>query len=228
MNLNVVIIEDDPRYRHSLETLFNNMPGFQLGASFGSAYAMLQELEKVQRAGREPSWQLALVDIELPGMNGIEATRHLKKHLPALTVVMLTVFEEPTVILEAITSGADGYLLKKTPAPELLGQLKAIASGGSPLTADVARTVLALLREKTSKGISGKLFSATSPTKLGLTEREHSVLQALVKGLSYKQVAAKLNISIDTVRTHIRGVYRKLQVHNVAEAVARAIREKIA
>jgi DNA-binding NarL/FixJ family response regulator len=228
MNLNVVIIEDDARYRHSLETLFNNTPGFQLGASFGSAYAMLLELEKLQRAGREPSWQLALVDIELPGMSGIEATRHLKKHLPALTVVMLTVFEEPAVILEAITSGADGYLLKKTPARELLAQLNAIASGGSPLTADVARTVLALLREKTSKGISGKFFSAASPTKLGLTEREHSVLQGLVKGLSYKQVAAKLNISIDTVRTHIRGVYRKLQVHSVAEAVARAIREKIA
>jgi DNA-binding NarL/FixJ family response regulator len=227
MDLNVVIIEDDPRYRHSLETLFNNTPGFQLAASFGSAYAMLQELERL-RAGREPSWQLALVDIELPGMNGIEATRSLKKHLPTLSVVMLTVFEEPSVILEAITSGADGYLLKKTPARELLGQLNAIASGGSPLTADVARTVLSLLREKTSKGLSGKLFSAASPTKLGLTEREHSVLQELVKGLSYKQVAAKLNISIDTVRTHIRGVYRKLQVHSVAEAVARAIREKIA
>ena len=228
MNLNVVIIEDDPRYRHSLETLFNNTPGFQLGACFGSAYAMLQELENLERLGREPSWQLALVDIELPGMNGIEATRHLKKHLPALTVVMLTVFEEPAVILEAIISGADGYLLKNTPARELLAQLNVIALGGSPLTPDVARTVLALLREKTSTGISGKLFSAAKPTKLDLTEREHSVLQGLVKGLSYKQVAAKLNVSIDTVRTHIRGVYRKLQVHSAAEAVARAIREKIA
>src|SRR5437867_5135631 len=91
MDLSVVIIEDDPRYRHSLETLFTNTPGFRLGASFGSAYAMSQDLENLRRAGREPSWQLALVDIELPSMNGIEATRHLKKHLPALTVVMLTV-----------------------------------------------------------------------------------------------------------------------------------------
>ncbi len=228
MDLSVVIIEDDPRYRHSLETLFTNTPGFRLGASFGSAYAMLQDLENLQRAGREPSWQLALVDVELPGMNGIEATRHLKKHLPALAVVMLTVFEEPALILEAITSGADGYLLKKTPAPELLAQLKATASGGSPLTPDVARTVLSLLRANTPKGIAGKLFSAASPTKLNLTEREHAVLQSLVKGHSYKQVAIKLNISIDTVRTHIRAVYRKLQVHSVAEAVARAIREKIA
>jgi DNA-binding NarL/FixJ family response regulator len=227
MDLSIVILEDDPRYRHSLETLFNNASGFRLGASFGSAHAMLQALETRECVGQDPPWQLALVDIELPGMNGIEATRHLKKHLPALTVVMLTVFEDPTIILEAITTGADGYLLKKTSAPELLSQLKAIASGGSPLTPDVARTVLSLLREKTSKRISGQFFRSASPTKLDLTEREHAVLQALVKGLSYKQVGLQLNISIDTVRTHIRAVYRKLQVHSVAEAVARAIREKL-
>ena len=227
MDLNVVILEDDPRYRHSLETLLRNTPGFRLGASFGSAYAMLAELENRACAGQHTSWQLALVDIELPGMNGIEATRRLKKHLPALTVVMLTVFEDPTIILEAITAGADGYLLKKTSAPELLSQLKAIASGGSPLTPDVARTVLSLLRERTPKRISGQFFRNTSPTKLDLTEREHAVLQALVKGLSYKQTGLQLNISIDTVRTHIRAVYRKLQVHSVAEAVARAIREKL-
>ena len=227
MDLSVVIIEDDPRYRHSLETLFSNTPDFRLGASFGSAHAMLQKLENHERAGRDPSWQLALVDIELPGMNGIEATRRLKKHLPSLTVVMLTVFEDPTVILEAITAGADGYLLKKTSAPELLSQLRAIASGGSPLTPDVARTVLSLLRERTPKRVSGQFFRTASPTKLDLTEREHAVLQALVKGLSYKQTGVLLNISIDTVRTHIRAVYRKLQVHSVAEAVARAIREKL-
>jgi len=227
MDLNVLIIEDDSRYRHSLETLFNNTPGFRLDGSFGSAYPMLQELEHRHRAGPDPPWQLALVDIELPGMNGIEATRHLKKHLPAITVVMLTVFEEPAIILEAISAGADGYLLKKTSAPELLIQLKAITAGGSPLTPDVARTVLSLLRENAPKGIAGKFFNAASPTKLDLTEREHTVLQSLVKGLSYKQVATTLNISIDTVRTHIRAVYRKLQVHSVAEAVARAIREKL-
>ena len=227
MDLNVVIIEDDPHYRLSLETLLNNSPGFRLAASFGSAYAALQELENIQRTGRQPSWQLALIDIELPGMNGIEAARQFKKNLPALTIVMLTVFEEPAVILDAIVSGADGYLLKKTQAEELLVQLNAIASGGSPLTAEVARTVLTLLRENTAKGISGKLFGSASPTKLDLTDREHSVLRELVKGHSYKQVAVKLNISIDTVRTHIRAVYRKLQVHSVAEAVARAIRERI-
>ena len=187
MDLSVVILEDDPRYRHSLEMLFSNTRGFRLGASFGSAHAMLQELETRERAGQDPSWQLALVDIELPGMNGIEATRRLKKHLPALTVVMLTVFEDPTVILEAITAGADGYLLKKTSAPELLSQLKAIASGGSPLTPDVARTVLSLLRERTPKRISGQFFRTglahqTRPnrtrTRSAANVGERSLLQA--------------------------------------------------
>jgi len=225
--LNVIIIEDNPRYRDSLETLFKHAPGFCLSASFGSALVALDELERLERAGRVPAWQMALVDIELPGMNGIEATRRLKKILPDLSVVMLTVFEEPATILEAITAGADGYLLKKTTAPELLSQLKAIATGGSPLTPDVARIVLSLLRENTPKGFSGKLFKPSSPTKLDLTMREHEVLQCLVKGFSYKQVAAELEISIDTVRTHIRGIYGKLQVHSEAEAVARAIREKL-
>ena len=226
MDLSVVIIEDNAHYRRSLETLFNHAKGFRCAASYGSAQAALDEVEKRLRYGQEVLWKMILMDIDLPGVSGIEATRRLKALVPEISVVMLTVFEEPTTILEAITVGADGYLLKKTLAPELLSQLSMIASGGSPLTPDVARTVLSLLRSKSNPlGVTG---STAAPTKLDLTEREHAVLQGLVKGLSYKQIAAKLNISIDTVRTHIRGVYRKLQVHSVAEAVARAIREKIA
>lgn len=227
MDLNVVIIEDNPRYRDSLETLFKHAPGFCLCGSFGSALSALDELERLERDGREPTWQMVLVDIELPRMSGIEATSHLKKYLPDISVVILTIFEEPATILEAIMAGADGYLLKKTNAPEMLSQLKSISEGGSPLTPDVARTVLSLLRENAPKGISGKLFKPSSPTKLDLTTREHEVLQCLVKGHSYKQTAAQLDISIHTVRTHIRGIYGKLQVHSEAEAVARAIREKI-
>jgi len=226
MDVNVVIIEDNPHYRHGLETLLQNSPGFCLSKSFGSAVAALDELARLDRVGIMPDWQIALVDIELPQMNGVTATRHLKKALPNLTVVMLTVFEEPATILEAIVAGADGYLLKKTTAPEMLSQLRSISEGGSPLTPDIARTVLSLLRDNTPKGIAGKFFKS-SPTKLDLTGREHEVLQCLVKGLSYKQVAAKLDISIHTVRTHIRGIYSKLQVHSEAEAVARAIRENI-
>jgi DNA-binding NarL/FixJ family response regulator len=225
VDLSVVIIEDNVHYRRSLETLLNHAKGFRCIASYGSAQAALEEVENRLRYGQEISWKMILMDIDLPGMNGIEATRRLKTLVPNLSVVMLTVFEEPTTILEAITVGADGYLLKKTLAPEILSQLGMIAAGGSPLTPDVARTVLSLLRSKSN--LLGVASSSTAPTKLDLTEREQQVLQCLVKGLAYKQAADYLGISIDTVRTHIRGVYRKLQVHSVAEAVARAIREKI-
>ena len=223
MDLKVAVIEDNPSYRLSLETLFSHAPGFVLAASFGSADAALAELEKLLRWGNEPEWNLVLMDLDLPGTSGIEATRKLKKKFPGAAIVILTVFEEPTTILEAITAGADGYLLKKSSAPELISQLRAISSGGSPLTAGVARTVLAVLRAtKQRDGIN-----AQRPQKLELTEREQEVLQCLVRGQSYKQCAEHLGVSLDTVRTHIRAVYKKLQVHSVAEAVARAIREKL-
>src|ERR1051326_75741 len=207
-----------------MEMLFNHAPDFAVVASYGSALTAVTEVEKQLRWGQEVDWNIALMDLELPGLNGIDATRRLKSMLPNLSIVMLTVVEEPSVILEAITAGADGYLLKKTSAAEILSQLRMISLGGSPLTSGVARTVLSLLREN-------KKFPATSlsgaPTRLDLTDREQEVLQELVRGLSYKQIADHLGISIETVRTYIRAIYRKLQVHSVAEAVARGIREKL-
>jgi DNA-binding NarL/FixJ family response regulator len=224
VGLKVTIIEDNPRYRESMEMLFNHAPDFALVASYGSAVTAVTEVEKQLRWGQTVDWNIAVMDLELPGLNGIEATRRLKTLLPHLSIVMLTVFEEPSVILEAIVAGADGYLLKKSSAGEILSQLRMIAQGGSPLTSGVARTVLNLLRED-------KQAAATSlpgaPTRLDLTDREQEVLQELVRGHSYKQIAQHLGISIETVRTYIRAVYRKLQVHSVAEAVARGIREKL-
>jgi DNA-binding NarL/FixJ family response regulator len=153
-------------------------------------------------------------------MSGIEATRRLKAAAPEVAVVVLTVFEEPATILQAICAGADGYLLKRTPADELLSQLRAVVAGGSPLTSEVARKVLGLLRSSVPAPPPSH-----APTRLQLTDREHDVLKGLVQGMSYKQIADEAGISLDTVRTHIRSVYRKLQVHSVAEAVSRAIRE---
>jgi DNA-binding NarL/FixJ family response regulator len=222
--MNVVVIEDDPRYRQGLAALFAHADGFRLVASFGSATEALRHLGEGNARGRNPAWELALMDLELPALNGIEATRLLKRMLPGLLVVVVTVFEEPATILEAICAGADGYLLKKTPPQELLAQLRVVADGGAPLTSGVARTVLQLVREP--RPASGPA-AAESAGELLLTDRERDVLRGLVQGLAYKQVADQLGISLDTVRTHIRGMYRKLQVHSVAEAVSRAVRERL-
>ena len=218
----VLVIEDDARYRDSLSTLFAHAPGFRLVASHGSAVEALAALDATLASGIDADRALVLMDIDLPGMSGIEATRQIKRLRPALRVVALTVFDEPATILEAICAGADGYLLKKAPPGELLEQLGAVSAGGAPLTASVARTVLALVREPESGA------APAAAVDVGLTEREREVLRGLVQGLAYKQVADRLGISIDTVRTHIRAIYKKLQVHSVAEAVGRAIRERLA
>jgi DNA-binding NarL/FixJ family response regulator len=132
---------------------------------------------------------------------------------------MLTAFEDPPRILAAIRAGADGYLLKRAGVAEILEQLRVVASGGSPMTPGIARSVLDLVRAGTGP----------SPLETGpdLSERERAVLGALVRGLAYKQVAADLDLSIDTVRTYIRRIYAKLQVHSATEAVARAVRERL-
>jgi DNA-binding NarL/FixJ family response regulator len=221
--ITTVIVEDDARYRESLAALLTHAPGFTLAETFGSALTALERIETRRTARDRAGWDLVLMDVDLPGLRGIDATRRLKAMLPETLVVVLTVFEEPSVILEAICAGADGYLLKRTPPAQLLEQLRVVASGGAPLTAGVARTVLDLVRH--APAILPPDSGAASD--LGLTERERAVLRGLVDGLAYKQVADRLGISIDTVRTHVRGVYKKLQVHSVAEAVGRALRERL-
>ncbi|HET7225091.1 MAG TPA: response regulator transcription factor [Candidatus Eisenbacteria bacterium] len=218
--MNVVVIEDDARYRDSLAALFGHTPGFQLVGCFAAATEALRGLG----AGERPAWDLVLMDVDLPGMNGIEATRAVKRLLPSALVVVLTVFEEPNVILEAICAGADGYLLKKTPAGELVSQLRVVAAGGAPLTAGVARTVLQLVRDPAAATPEPR---ANGHAMLQLTDRERDVLRGLTQGLAYKQVADVLGVSLDTVRTHVRNIYRKLQVHSVAEAVSRALRHRL-
>lgn len=211
--LGVVICEDDPRYRLGLEALIESERDLALAASFPSPVPLLRAAE----AGTGAAWKLAIMDIELPGMSGIEATRRLKRALPAVPVVMLTVFEEPRLIVEAICAGVDGYMLKRTPAAELVEGLRAIASGGSPLTPGVARVVLDVLR------------TSASPQResIELSEQELRVLRCMARGLVYKQVADELSISINTVRTYVRRLYKKLQTHTASEAVTKALRARL-
>lgn len=213
----VVTVEDDPRYRASLETLLRHAREFELVGAFASPADALAAMAPWGATSRAPD--LVLMDLELPGMTGIECTRRVKELFPSVAVVVLTVFEDRTRLVEAITAGADGYLLKRTPAALLLEQLRSVMAGGSPLSAGVARTVLEIIRQIRPEGVDG------DSTEVDLTPRERDVLACLVRGMSYKAVARELEVSIDTVRSHIRSVYRKLQVNNVAEAVGRALRE---
>jgi DNA-binding NarL/FixJ family response regulator len=218
--IRVALVEDNTQYRQSIAVLLGHASGFTLVTNTNRAETLLAEVQ----SGSERLWDLVLMDLGLPGMSGIEATRRLKLLLPDVRVVALTVFEEPGTILDAIAAGVDGYLLKKTPANELLAVLRGVIAGGVPLTPGVARTLLDLVR------VGGRRDAALSPEPVGrldLSDREQDVLRGLVRGLSYKQVADECGTSLDTVRTHVRNIYRKLQVHNVAEAVARAIRERL-
>lgn len=220
MTHTVAAIEDDPRYRAGVERLLEHAEAFRFVGAFGSAE------DALQAAGRGPlanRWDLILMDLELPGMSGIDATRRFKEQWPQTKVVMLTVFEEPRTVLEAICAGADGYLLKSASGEEILDQLRVALDGGASLTPGVARTVLGLLREP----LPQPRRAAKPPARMDLTPREQDVLRALVQGLAYKQVASTLDISVDTVRYHIKAIYRKLQVHGVAEAVTRAVRERL-
>jgi DNA-binding NarL/FixJ family response regulator len=218
----VVAVEDDARYRASLEVLFRHAAGFDLVGSYATPSSALEALAMSRRTG-SPPWSLVLMDLDLPGMSGVECTARIKAELGDVRVVVLTVFEDRNSIIEAICAGADGYLLKRTKGDDLLAQLRVVMTGGSPLSAGVARTMLDVVRRVNEMTHP----SAADRAHVDLTARERDVLHCLVQGKSYKAAAAALDIRIDTVRSHIRSVYRKLQVNSVAEAVGRALRERL-
>jgi DNA-binding NarL/FixJ family response regulator len=219
----VAVVEDNPAYRESLGMLIGHSEGLSLEDVYGSAEALLHRAREAWSAGETTPWGLVLMDIELPGKSGIEATRELHDLDPELPVVMLTVFEDPRVILEAISAGASGYVLKKATARELLEHLRAVLAGSAPLSPAVASTVIDLVRKLNVRAGGASTSGTASPTRLDLTEREQDVLRCLVRGLSYKEAASQLAISEGTVRTHVRSVYRKLQVHSVAQAIRKAM-----
>ena len=218
MDIHVAIVEDDARYRAGLEALLGAAPGFVAAASFPSARQAVAVAEE-RASRRQPLlWDVVLMDLDTPGMSGIEATRRIKALAPDLPIVVVTVFEEPSILLDAIRAGADGYLLKRTPGAQILEQVRVVLAGGSTLTPVMARSLLDLVR-------GGGPVTAPAPTRLDLTDREQEVLRGLVHGLAYKEIADSLGISLDTVRTYIRRLYKKLAVQNAAGAVTRAVRE---
>jgi DNA-binding NarL/FixJ family response regulator len=206
--IKVAIIEDHHKFRECLEFLLNNTPGYHCVGSFRS---MEEALEKIQFNLPD----VALVDIGLPGMSGVEGVRILKERYPSLLMLMNTVYDNDERIFQALCAGASGYLLKKTPPARLLESLNEAMDGGAPMSPEVARRVLGLFRKVRPPGQGD----------YQLTPHELRLLKLLVEGHSYKTAAVKLGVSVKTVSFHLQKIYEKLQVHSKSEAVAKAFRD---
>ncbi len=213
----VAIVEDDPRFRNALKTLLAGLPELAPAALFSTAEPALAAAERAQRRGDGPPWDLVLMDLGLPGTGGIEATERLKAMIPEMKIVALTAFEEPHSVLAAICAGIDGYISKHAEPGDLAEQLRLVLRNGAALSPRLAGTVLKLVR------MNGRSEAGASAQGLALSARQIDVLRALAEGGSYREVGEALDMSIDTVRTHIRRIYTALQVKSAAQAVSKAI-----
>lgn len=203
--INVSIVEDDDEIRESLAILVNGTQGF-------SCIHTYRDCESAIKGIFEDIPDVVLMDIGLPGMSGIEGVRKIKENLPDIDILMLTVHNDSKKVFEALCAGACGYLIKDTPPARLLEAISEIYSGGAPMSSQIARMVI-------------DSFKTTSHADL--TQRETEVLTQLCKGKSYKMIADTLFISEETVRRHIKNIYRKLEVCSKSEAVAKALKERL-
>jgi DNA-binding NarL/FixJ family response regulator len=210
--IDVVIVEDNDTIREGLAALINGTSGYSCVASFGDCESFLSNLKDI-------NVNVVLMDIALPGMNGIEGVKKAIEMDKNLDILMLTIYEDSEVVFDALCAGACGYLVKKTPPSRLLDAIKEVCEGGSPMSSRIARQVITAFKE--GKDESNEVI------KYGLSNREKEVLNLLANGNNYQEIADQLFISVDTVRHHIKNIYKKLHVHSQSEAVAKAIRKKI-
>jgi DNA-binding NarL/FixJ family response regulator len=206
--IKVVIIEDRREIREGLATLIQFTEGYTCTGQF---YSMEEALQKMTANAPD----VALLDIGLPGMSGIEGIEILKARYPQLLILVLTVYDDDERIFRALCAGACGYLLKKTPPARLLDSIGEAVAGGAPMSLEVARRVVTLFRK----------FAPPKDVDYQLTPHETRLLKLLVDGYTFKNVAAKLGVTIYTVSFHMRNIYEKLQVHSKSEAVAKALRQ---
>jgi len=204
MPITVSIVEDNDQLRATLARVLSRADGFQCVSQFANAEDALRALPRDKP-------DVVLMDINLPGMNGVECVRQLKALCPDTQVIMLTVYEDTDNIFNALAAGATGYLLKRTPRAELLDAIRDVRKGGSPMSAHIARKVVQSFQRP----------AAPPPPAAELTPREKEILDCLAKGFFYKEIAEKLDIHYETVHTHIRHIYEKLQVRTRTEAVAK-------
>jgi len=206
----LLIYEDNPQLREGLAMLINGSEGFEVLSAFKNCNNIVEEVT---------AWKpdVILMDIDMPGINGIEGLKKVRTVDQEVKVLMLTVFDDNKNVFQAISNGANGYILKKTPPARLLEYITEAQTGGAPMTASIATQVL-------------KMFTSMNSEKgedYNLSDREKQVLQFLVEGYSYKMIASEMFIAIDTVRSHIKKIYEKLHVNSKSEAVAKAFKDKL-
>ena len=208
MPYRIIIFDDNEQLLNSVSMLLNLSPDFECAGTFKNCNNLIEDIQQTQP-------DLVLMDIDMPGVNGIEATRLIRKHFNALPVIMQTIFDENDKIFDSLRAGANGYLLKKTTPEKFLESLREALTGGAPMTGSIAAKVLGF-------------FAAEQPAKnYNLTEREKEILALLAKGNSYKMIADECKISYSTVNNHISNIYDKLYVNSATEAVSLAIKERL-
>ncbi len=208
--ISILIYEDNTTLRESLANLLQLTGEYDVLASFPECTAVEEQVKQLQP-------DVILMDIDMPGRNGIEAVKLIRSFNPGVQIIMLTVFDDNTHVFEAMYAGANGYLLKKYISDKLIHSIREVLSGGAPMSPSIARMIIGSMQQQ----------PPTAANDYQLTNREKEILQALSQGNSFKMIAADCNISIDTVRTHIKRIYDKLHVRSQIEAVSKAINEKL-
>ncbi len=207
MKKRIIIFDDDVARRDSLPMLLNMCKDMECVGAFSNAANAINDIKLSNP-------DLILMDIDMPQVNGINGTKIIKASFPDMPIIIQTVFDDNENIFEALKSGANGYLLKKTAPDKLIEQIQEALNGGAPMTGSVASKVL-------------KFFSAQPQSSYDLTERESQILKLLVDGYSYKMIANESNISYFTVCNHIKKIYQKLHVNSATEAVKLALQQKL-
>ncbi len=207
--IKVALCEDNDVFRESLHQFIDDTPEFEVVASHATAVNILASIETNQP-------DVILMDIDMPGLNGIKATGEVKSRFPHVHVLILTVYEDDQKIFDAILAGATGYLLKKTAPSKILEAIIEVQEGGASMSASIVKKVISYFNQK-----------APESNEYTLSQRELTILKCLVNGDSYKMIADHCDISIGTVRSHINNIYKKLHINSKSEAVAKALKERL-